>query len=82
LLGSLCLRDACRFKNYIMICGWIFLASFCYDFGIHDPYKDKAMMDGKKEWFHLAVGLLFLVIGVSVFAFHMFDKNSMRKSGL
>jgi hypothetical protein len=45
-------------------------------------YKDKAMMDGEKEWFHLGVGLFFLVIGVSVFAFHMFDKISMRKSGL
>jgi hypothetical protein len=34
-----------------MICDRTFLASFCYDFGIHDPYKDKAMMEGEKEWF-------------------------------
>jgi len=44
----------------IMICGRIFLASFCYDFGIHDPYKDKAMMDIRNEnRENLQIGIIF-----------------------
>jgi len=36
----------------------------------------------RKSGFILEYDSFFLVIGVSVFAFHMFDKISMRKSGL